>query len=276
MLQWILTGGQCCQCDVSKHARESIDVSATFDEDARIGKFDVQKEVVLKPINMQRGTKEETKTVESATQDGHKGSSGEVAPSEASTQSADDGNRSDVTETPPRSNSSGSPRMNEEECTAEKARLNALAKAFTKESLVGVDCSLLQKSGGGGNASHEYTPAKFFLDKAMANMVIRGSGNKMVGSGKKMKIPLIDVVEAYLYEDLTDHVPDSQLHNNLREEDRDRAVFIQHQASGFSESWICLVLADTATQERFATGFNILRLLRGLYAEANKNNTRSY
>jgi len=258
MFQWIMSGGQCCQCDVSKCPKEAIDVSATYDEGIDINSFehvsrDSQKEVVLKPIGMDL-----QKSPRLPEPDAHfQKSAGEVAPSEASTQSADDGNRSGQAATPPCSNSSGSPRMDDEESLAQKARLNALVKAFTRESLSGVDCKIFRKSSS--SASYENIPAKFFLDKAMTKMVVHGCG-------KKMSIPLINVVEAYLHEDLTEHFPDSQLGKNLREEDRSRAVFIQHQASGSSESWLCLVVADETTQERFVTGLNILRL----YAEANK------
>jgi hypothetical protein len=245
----IVSGGKCCQCEVSKHGEESFDVSAAaFDEGIDINDFD----------DLEKGIREvaPSELPNLLSQNGHSISKSAQA-CKASTQSADDGNRSGQAATPPCSNSSGSPRMDDEESLAQKARLNALVKAFTRESLLGVDCKIFRKSSS--SASYENIPAKFFLDKAMTKMVVHGCG-------KKMSIPLINVVEAYLHEDLTEHFPDSQLGKNLREEDRSRAVFIQHQASGSSESWLCLVVADETTQERFVTGLNILRL----YAEANK------
>merc|ERR1712224_759602 len=78
--------------------------------------------------------------------------------------------------------------------------------------------------------------------------------------GKDMLIPLVDVVEIGTYEDHQEQVPDSQLGKDLRKEDRSSAIFIEHQAPDFSKSWLCVVVADEASRERFVDCMKILRL----------------
>jgi hypothetical protein len=221
----------CCQCEVAKQNNEQIDVSAVFDEG-----IDVQDVAKYS----QRSTAQNVDGKEAA----QEGPSGEKCPSTPSTRSPS-GNQSTRSEVS----------MDEEERLAEKARLQALVTSFSREAVLGMNCKMLQKSER-TRASHEYhhyVTAKFFLDKALKGMVIHAGG-------KETLIPLVDVVEICTHEDLKEQVPDSQLGKDLREEDRSSAIFIEHQAPGFSMSWLCVVVADEASQERFVDCMKILRL----------------
>merc|ERR1712118_195674 len=104
----------------------------------------------------------------------------------------------------------------------------------------------------------------FFLDKTFKYIIVRRNG-------QEKNIPLVDVVEVYSYEDLKEHIPEPQivqlagdlLESKSLNQDCSKAVFIQHrgiQGSNFPENWLCLLADDAASQERFTTSLNILRL----------------
>lgn len=154
--------------------------------------------------------------------------------------------------------------MDEEERRAQKSRLNALVKSFARAGYLGVDCKVFRNPGGVGRV-HEYGDAKFFLDAGLEHMIVKENG--MEGN----VVPVIDVVKVYTYAELMEHVPHSQVGQDLREEHRDRAVFIQHEGPTFqnSEHWLCLVVADDASRARFVTCVRLLCL----YARANLSGT---
>lgn len=251
MFQWIISGGQCCQCQIGTHPKETIDISANLDEGVDSQEPVIirsEQEVALRAIGLDA-------SLQSPSKEAQGGSPGEAAPSTPSTRSADDSSNH---------SKNVSPRMSEEECRAEKARLNGLVKTFLREAVVGVECKMLENRSEGGVASWEYIPAKLRTDQAMTKMVVQGGK-------KETMIKLIDVVETHAYEDLMDHLPKSQLGKNLREEDHSRAVFIQHRAPGLPESWLCLIVSDEETQERFITGIKVLRLRAEFNAKASKS-----
>jgi len=230
MFQW----GQCCECAATKENKEQIDFKAVTDEG-----IDPQE---LPNLLGHSKTASFRKTAAVQDVENKKEEEGASASTRSPPQSA-------------RTESS----MNEEERSAEKARLQAMVKSFSREATVGLKCKMVPTSTSGGTAAfHEYIRAKLFMDKALTTMTVQGGG-------KHVLIPLIDVAEACTYEDLMQHVPDSQLGTNLKEEDRSSAIFIQHQAPGLSESWVCLVVADEAEQERFVTCIRILQM----YSQAN-------
>jgi hypothetical protein len=159
------------------------------------------------------------------------------------------------------SQSGRSSEMDEEERVAEKARLQAMVKSFSREAISGVQFKMV-RSPRGTTAVSPYVSAKFFLDRQLAIMTVQGGGqtaghHDMTGGWKR--IPLIDVMEAYSYDDLMKDDPESQCGKDLRHEDRSSAIFIQHKAPGLPVQWLCLVAADEEAQERFVTCIKILQ-----------------
>lgn len=239
IFQWYLGG--CCQCESTKQPKEQIEFPVALDEGIQGEELVRTKDFAINNMFPAPAAQDN---------DRQKGASGGKLSPTTSTRSpsANDG-----------SQSARSSEMDEEERVAEKARLQAMVKSFSREATVGLKCKMVPTSTSGGTAAfHEYIRAKLFMDKALTTMTVQGGG-------KHVLIPLIDVAEACTYEDLMQHVPDSQLGTNLKEEDRSSAIFIQHQAPGLSESWVCLVVADEAEQERFVTCIRILQM----YSQAN-------
>jgi hypothetical protein len=220
----------CCQCEITKENNEQLDVKAVFDEG-----IDVQEVANLSHRDTARNVNGK---------DAQEGPSFPKCPSTPSTRSPS-GNQSTRSEAS----------MTEEERVAEKARLQALVTSFSREAILGMNCKMLQKSERttASHDCHHYVTAKFFLEKALKGMIIHAGGNDML-------IPLVDVLEICTYEDLKEQVPDSQLGKDLKEEDRNSAIFIEHQAPGSSKSWLCVVVSDEASQERFVDCMKILQL----------------
>lgn len=237
IFQWY---GQCCQCESTKQPKEQIDFPAALDEG-------IQAEDLVRTQDLVRNTSETRKNAFTAPaaqdKDQQKGTSGGKLSPTTSTRSpsANDG-----------SQSGRSSEMDEEERVAEKARLQAMVKNFSREAISGVQFRMV-RSPGGTTAVSPYVSAKFFLDRKLATMTVEGGG-------KQLMIPLIDVMEAYSYDDLMKDNPESQIGKDLREEDRSSAIFIQHKAPGLPVQWLCLVAADEESQERFLTCIKILQL----------------
>jgi len=233
---------QCCQCQVSKKNNEYIDVNAAFDEG-------------INPWH------EEADAL-------HVSNNKKMLPSTPSTPSTNDCNQSMQTQRSSDSEERQAKQtqqtgtahsMKEEDRLAEKAELQAMVKSFTKASTTqGLSCKLSENQGGTAG-THQHTHAMFFLDKALTKMVFKQHG-------RRMEIPLLDVVEAFSYEELMKIMPDTRLGNSLKIEERSSAIFIQYQNSGDGceeTNWLTLLVSDGEWQERFTDCINIFRF----YAE---------
>lgn len=220
MFQW----NACCQCEVAKGHKDQIDFPAALDEG----------------ISAQDLTTSRTRPSKTANENGTSDEELLRPPT-----SADSKELQECASTPSTRSSAS---LDEEQRRAEKARLNALVVSFSKKAIVGLNCKVLGDVGG-TTASPQYANAKFFFDKALLSMEVRVRGTQVT-------VPLVDVVEVFSYE----HVPDCQLGKLLREEDRSRAVFIQHRVDSAPDSWLCLIVADEELQESAATCIKILQL----------------
>jgi len=232
IFQWYLGG--CCQCESTKQPKEQIEFPVALDEGIQGEELVRTKDFAIN--NMFPAPAAQDK-------DGQKGASGGKLSPTTSTRSpsANDG-----------SQSGRSSEMDEEERVAEKARLQAMVKSFSREAISGVQFRMVQ-SPEGPTAVSTYLQAKLFLDRHLATFTVEGGG-------KQLMIPLVDVMEAYSYDDLrTDH-PESQIGKDLQKEDHSSAVFIQHKAPGMPVQWLCLIAADEEAQERFVTCIKILQL----------------
>lgn len=220
-----------CDCEVAKQPKEQIDVSATLDEGISPRDLMGQQNSARVVISA-RGDK--TSAVEAVNAFKEQQAPGEDRPLTPSTA---DGSQTQRSETS----------MGEETRRAEKERLNSMVKIFSRQAISGLDCKMLQNSDY--YLVHEYAACKFFLDTALSKVTLDDGTKKVV-------VPFLDIVEVCAYEDLMELVPDSQIAKKLREENRKKAVFVQHQA----ESWLCLVVEDEADVERFVACLKILQL----------------
>lgn len=180
--------------------------------------------------------------------------SGQMLPPTPSTVSSDECDQSERTNSS--ANEAESP-----DTKAEKARLQAMVKSFSREARLGLECKMFLGSVGGNLlpriSSQTHAPVRLFLDIALTKMMVRGGGTEIV-------IPFTDIKEIYSYDDLMEHDRNCQICKVVRPEDRSGAIIIHHQPSGCPEAWSCLVVADGASQEQIVNGAKILMYFRRL------------
>jgi len=232
-----------CDCEVAKQTKEQIDVGATFDEGIS------PQDLMGPPISARvlisgRGSK--TGAVEAVNEIKEQQAPGEDRPPTPSTA---DGSRSQRSETS----------MGEETRRVEKERLHSMVKSFSREAVSGLECKMVRNSGrtsldtASTRVPVEYAACKFSLDTALTRMTLDDGT-------KKLMVSFMDIVEVCASEDLTEQAPDSQMFPELTGVDRRRAVFVQHRACDFPESWLCLVVEDEADAERYVACLKILQM----------------
>lgn len=134
------------------------------------------------------------------------------------------------------------------EFLAEKAKLKALVRSFAKEANSGLKCSIFE------DQTCAQCPAQLFLDRSLTMTLVH--------NGRKICIPLTNVVAAYSLGDLRECSPNSKLPNNVSGvEDLGAVAFIQQEAPGVPESWVSLKFADEESMERCVISINVLQKL---------------
>eukprot|EP00746_Dinoflagellata_sp_MGD_P147097 gnl/MRDRNA2_/MRDRNA2_79481_c0_seq2.p1 gnl/MRDRNA2_/MRDRNA2_79481_c0~~gnl/MRDRNA2_/MRDRNA2_79481_c0_seq2.p1 ORF type:complete len:244 (-),score=49.18 gnl/MRDRNA2_/MRDRNA2_79481_c0_seq2:248-979(-) len=232
----------CCQCEVVKENKESIDIGVTFDEGVTaqelMGGTDAQDVTCL--TKQRRSPGDVTPSTSEGNQSARTESSGDEEKSQAKR------------ERPQTARSEKS--MDEETKKAEKDRLHSMLKSFSREAVLGLSCQVLEKPEGTQDWTEQWSvTAKFSLDRALTNATIDYCGRKLMFS-------LSDLQDVYAYEDLMDELPDPQIGQVVTKEDRHKAVFVHHHAQNLPEPWIVLLLNDEAEVERFASCLKILKL----------------
>lgn len=236
----------CCQCEVAGiDNKELIDAAATYDEGVSaqelMGKTEAEDVTCLKKQRMSPGN------VTPSTSEGNQS---------ARTDNSEDGEKSEARKEHLHGNQTARSEksMNEEMRKAEKDRLHSMLKSFSREAVVGLSCQVLEKPEGAEDWTEQWAvSANFSLDRALTSASIDYCG-------RKVKFPLSDVEDVYAYEDLMDELPDPQIGQRVTTEDRNKVVFVHHQAHNLPEPWICLLLKDEAEVERFVSCLKILKM----------------
>jgi hypothetical protein len=238
---------QCCECDASKKGVEQIDINQALDEGMNPADLVPSARVNGHPLASARPR---------ALTDAFKE---EVVPSTPSTRSNSDGQSTRSLSSRKSRKEDKAKSMTEEQKLAEKARLQAMVKSFTRDSLSGLSCKIVDIQHSLAGILRKPLPGTFVMDKTLTKFVVKRDG-------KEELVSMVDVVDLHSFEDLLEINPTSQIplvedpRSYLREEDQKSAVFIQYQPSGKAESWLCLVVADADEQERFISCIKILSL----------------